>query len=64
MAARGHTPKTKLDPEEKLTAAYMHIVRGVEQHILADIYRVNIGRVNEAIQAIRAAIREEREDEI
>lgn len=52
---RGHADKTALTPREKLKAAYMHDVRGVAQQVLADMFEVNIGRINEAITAVRKA---------
>ena len=54
---RGYVPKTDLTPREKLKAAYFYLIRGVAQHVLADLFEVNPGRVNEAIEEIRAAIR-------
>lgn len=53
---RGHEPKTALTPDEKIKAAYLHEVMGVDQHILAAAYGVNPGRVNEALRDIRSAI--------
>lgn len=52
---RGHEDKTALTPREKLKAAYMHDVRGVAQHILADMFEVNAGRIAEAVTAVRKA---------
>ena len=48
--------KTELTPEEKLRAAYAHIVGGVDQHVIAALFAVNPGRVNEAIMAVKRAI--------
>lgn len=48
--------RAALTPEERLTAAYTHIILGVEQQHIAMTLAVNMGRVNEAIQAIRVAI--------
>ncbi len=48
--------KTALTPEEKLRAAHAHIINGVDQHVIASLFGVNMGRVNEAIMVIRAAI--------
>jgi hypothetical protein len=48
--------KTELTPGEKLRAAHAVIVNGVDQSIVAQIFNINIGRVNEAVQAIRQAI--------
>ena len=56
MAARGFQPKTELTPEEKIVAAYMYHWRGVDQHVIADFFRVNHGRVNEAIMEVRKAV--------
>ena len=44
--------KTALTFEEKITAAFMHYVRRISQQDIAMMYGVNIGRVNEACQAI------------
>ena len=48
--------KTELTPEEKLRAAHAHIINGVDQHVIASLFAVNPGRVNEAIMAVRRAI--------
>jgi transposase len=48
--------KTHLTPDEKLRAAYAHLINGVDQHVIASLFGVNAGRVNEAIMVIRAAI--------
>jgi len=54
---RGYREKTDLDPEEKLTAAYFYLIRGISQHDLASILGgVNSARVNEAISAVRKAL--------
>jgi hypothetical protein len=49
-------PKTFLTPDEKLRAAYAHIINGVDQHHIAALFGINPGRVNEAIQDVRKAI--------
>jgi hypothetical protein len=51
-----HEEKTTLLPMEKLKVAYFHLLRGVPQHVLADMFDVNAGRVAEAIGEIRKAI--------
>lgn len=48
--------KTHLTPDEKLRAAHAHLINGVDQHVIALLFGVNAGRVNEAIMVIRAAI--------
>jgi len=48
--------KTALTFEEKITAAYLHYVHDVDQHIVALAYGINQGRVNEACLAIREAL--------
>lgn len=48
--------KTALTYEEKLKAAYFHLIRGVDQHVLADMFNVNPGRIAEAVTAVRTAI--------
>lgn len=47
--------KTSLTFEEKITAAYMHYVRKVEQQDICVLYSVNIGRISEACTAIKKA---------
>lgn len=47
--------KTALTPEERIKAAYLHIVRGVSQQDIAVAFEVNSGRVAEAIMAQRMA---------
>jgi len=49
--------KTALTFDEKITAAYLHYVQGVEQHVIAMAMGVNMGRVNEACLAIKRAIK-------
>lgn len=48
--------KTALTFEEKITAAYLHYVRGVEQTDIAVAFAVNIGRVNEACLAVKRTL--------
>jgi hypothetical protein len=52
---RGHEAKTCLDPREKIKAAYLHEVMGVDQHIIAVFFGVNPGRIAEAIIDVRKA---------
>ena len=52
---RGYEFKTQLTPREKLKVAYFHDVRGVAQHVLADMFEVNSGRIAEAIAKVREA---------
>jgi len=47
--------KTSLTFEEKITVAWAHYVRGINQHDLAALYNVNPGRVAEACGAIATA---------
>lgn len=50
-------PKTSLTFEEKITCAFMHFVRGISQQDIAIMMGgINIGRVNEACQAIRKTL--------
>ena len=44
-----------LTPKQRITVAYMHYVRDINQDDLAAIYSVNIGRVSEACTAIKHA---------
>ena len=48
--------KTALTFEEKITAAFMHYVRQIDQQDIAMMYGVNIGRVNEACNIIRKTL--------
>jgi len=49
--------KTALTPEEMITAAFLHYVRGVRQQDIAmAMGGVNIGGVNEACSAIAVAV--------
>lgn len=41
-----------LTPEERITAAYLKHVRGVETQDIATAFDVNMGRISEATQAI------------
>jgi hypothetical protein len=54
--ARGFKPKTELAPKEKLKVAYFHLLRGVAQQTLADMFDVNSGRVAEAVSEVRKVI--------
>jgi len=48
--------KTALTFQEKIIAAYLHYVQGIDQHIIAiAMGGVNHGRVNEACKDIKAA---------
>jgi hypothetical protein len=47
--------KTALTPAERIKCAYLHLVRGIAQHDLAVAFEVNMGRVNEAVIAIKKA---------
>jgi hypothetical protein len=55
---RGFASKTELTPREKIKVAYFYFVRGVAQHVLADMFEVNAGRINEAISVVREAVGE------
>jgi len=48
--------KVSLEPLEKLKAAYMHDVLGVDQHLISAFFGINPGRVNEAVRDVRQAI--------
>jgi len=48
--------KTALTFEEKITVAFMHYVRDIDQQDLAMLYGVNAGRVNEACLAVKHAL--------
>ena len=59
---RGHVAKTDLEPEEKLSAAYWHLIGGIAQHDIAALYHVNQGRVAEAVAEVRRAIGDSEEE--
>jgi hypothetical protein len=49
--------KTALTFAEQITAAHLHYVQGIDQHVIAfAMGGVNPGRVNEACIAIRRAL--------
>ena len=48
--------KTSLTFEEKVTTAYMHYVRAIDQQDIAMLYGVNIGRINEACLAVKQSL--------
>jgi hypothetical protein len=54
--ARGFEPKGALTPQEKIKVAYFHLLRGVAQQTLADMFDVNGGRVAEAVADVRKAV--------
>lgn len=54
--ARGFENKTELTPDEKVMSAYLYLCRGVSQDVIAAAYRVNSGRVAEAVDAVRIAV--------
>ena len=60
--------KTRLSPEEKLRCCVAVLLDGIDQHRVAGLMGVNLGRVNEAVQLGRKAfgfpVKPEREDEI
>lgn len=53
---RGFVTKTALTPLEKIKAAYFYEVRGVGQQVLADMFEVNSGRINDAVMDVRKAV--------
>jgi hypothetical protein len=44
--------KTDLTPAERIKAAYMHMILGVDQQAIAVAFEVNHGRVSEACTAL------------
>jgi hypothetical protein len=48
--------KTALSPAEKLRVAVAVLLDGFDQHRVAALMGVNMGRVNEAVMAVRKAI--------
>jgi hypothetical protein len=53
---RGFEPKASLSPEDKLKAAYLHEIVGLDYQTLTIIFGVNPGRIADAIKGIREAI--------
>lgn len=49
--------KTTLTFEEKITAAHLHYVQGLDQHVIAFAMNVNSGRVSEACTTVKKALR-------
>jgi hypothetical protein len=49
--------KTALTPQEKITAAFMHYVRRIDQQDIAMMYGVNMARVNDACRDIGIAVK-------
>jgi DNA-directed RNA polymerase specialized sigma24 family protein len=49
-------PKAALTPAEKLRVAVAVLIEGFDQHRVAALMGVNLGRVNEAVTAVRQAI--------
>lgn len=43
--------------EEQITAAHLHYVQDIDQHVIAFAMNVNQGRVSEACTAVRDALR-------
>lgn len=54
--ARGYERKGYLTPEEKLKVAYFHLLRGIAQSVLADMFDVNPGRAAEAVEQVKGAL--------
>lgn len=54
--ARGYERKGHLTQEERVKAAYFYLIRGISQQVLADMFDVNMGRVSEAVDAVRVAV--------
>lgn len=52
---RGFEPKASLSPEEKLKAAYLHDIVGLDYQTLTIVFGVNPARIAEAINAIHVA---------
>ena len=53
--------KGVLSFDEKVVAAYLHYVQGVDQHVIATAMCVNQGRVSEACMVIKKALNHEQE---
>ena len=52
--------KKALTFEQRITVAWAHYVRGIQQHDLAAIYDVNSGRISEACTAVKEAVMDTR----
>jgi len=48
--------KANLTHDEKLRAAYAHLINDVPQHHIAALYGVNQGRVSEAVAMVSKAV--------
>lgn len=48
-------PKTALTPQEVIMVAHAHLIGAVDQHVLAAMFAINHGRINEAIIVVREA---------
>lgn len=48
--------KGNLTHDEKLRAAYAHLINDVPQHHIAALYGVNQGRVSEAVTLVSKAL--------
>ena len=55
MLPRIYSQDGSLTPEQRIRAAVAVLCDGVDQHIVAALFGVNPGRVNEAVQAGRRA---------
>jgi hypothetical protein len=55
--------RTALTPAEKLRVAVAVLIDGFDQHKVAALMGVNMGRVNEAVTAVRQAIEPENNKE-
>jgi len=53
--------KTVLTPRDRVKAAYLHLVLGVEVQTIAVALEVNMGRVSEAITALELAASDPKE---
>lgn len=54
-------PKKQLTSKEVLMVAHAHLICGVDQAVLASMFGINQGRVNEAIQVVREVCEHHRE---
>jgi len=54
--ARGIEQKIDLTPKERVQVAFGYLYLGVDQHILASLFGVNPGRINETITAVRGVV--------
>jgi len=56
-----HEKKVGLTPQEVIIVAHAHLLLGLDQHVLAGMYGVNQGRINEAVKVMQDAAEHHRD---